>query len=262
MKEVQRIVPMMVTGAKEKIGPDMNDIKSWIAEGTKRIRDEAKIDREKTNKLYDSMNKWMADTTGRSKDTRRELDNVRELAKINHNEQNEVINELTKSIERLEQRADESQNAFHQKIEARLAYERKSQDERFERLIMMQSARTQEDIKRISLESSAVLAKYTAETRATIKNETQKVSRQVAQTALDLDGIKHKLNTIDMDLQATGEVAASASGYLARATNDYKAPESVEYETIVSPEATPSRSRVNNNTTTTESPLFGGAQMK
>ena len=127
---------------------------------------------------------------------------------------------------------------------------------------MLQSAGANKDIKINSMERTTIITKYMADTRATIESETQKVFRQVAQTALDVDGIKNKLHTIDMDLQATGEVAYTTSQYLSKATDDYKVPDTVEYETIVTPEPTPSKKRTINDNGIKKRPPFGEAQKR
>ena len=45
-------------------------------------------------------------------------------------------------------------------------------------------------MRRISLETNMMITKYMSNTKITIETETQKISQQVAQTALDLVGIK------------------------------------------------------------------------
>ena len=65
---------------------------------------------------------------------------------------------------------------------------------------------------------------------------------------------------MDMDLQATGEVAASTSGYLAQVTSDYKKPDTLDYEPIISPDATQITPNLDRMTRPTESPPFGEAR--
>ena len=138
--------------------------------------------------------------------------------------------------------------------------ERREQDKRMEKFMMMQDKKFQEEMKRISVDTGMMMAKYIADTRETIREESQKVSRQLAQNALDLEGIRKRMYTMDMDLQATGEVAASTSGYLAQVTSDYKKPDTVDYEPIISPDATQVTPIVNRTTRPTGSPPFGEAR--
>ena len=166
--------------------------------------------------------------------------------------------QLTQTIERLEKKLDQSQEEMNHRLESRLEWERKEQDKRFE-MMMTQNARAQKEMRRISLETNKMITKHMSNTKITIETETQKVSQQIAQTALDLVEIKCRLHTMDMDLQATREVAASASRYLAWATADYKTPDSVEIELIISPEVTPSKASNKNNNINERSPPFGEA---
>ena len=152
-----------------------------------------------------------------------------------------------------------NQRELAKQIDTRLDQERREQDERMEKYIVLQNQQLQEAMKRISVDTGMMVAKYVANTNETIKHETQKVSQQVAQTVLDLEGIKHRIYTMDMDLRATGEVAASATDYLARATNDYKSPDSVEYEPIT-PDTGQDRRKDNKNDIYIRSPPLGEAR--
>ena len=58
---------------------------------------------------------------------------------------------------------------------------------------------------------------------------------------MDVKELTTRIQRVDDDLQATSVVAASASEYLDRATSDYNKPTNVEYETIVTPNPTPSK---------------------
>ena len=162
---------------------------------------------------------------------------------IDNKEQTKRIEMLAKTIETLDQRVVQSKIMIEDRLETRLNVERVEQDKRFESLIMLQGARASEVIKRISMDTNMMIAKCMSDTNTKIESETQKVFRQVAQTALDVDGIKNKLNTLDMDLQAT------------------------EYEAIISPETTPYKTWANNdnknvNNENMESPPFGEAPTK
>ena len=122
---------------------------------------------------------------------------------------------ITKTMENIERKVNINQNKITEEVEIRMDQERREQDKRMEKFMMMQDKKFQEEMKRISVDTGMMMAKYIADTRETIREESQKVSRQLAQNALDLEGIRKRMYTMDMDLQATGEVAASTSGYLA-----------------------------------------------
>ena len=225
---------------------DMTKIENKIDERTELLRNEAVADKDEVQKMFASMNKWMDDQQSKTQDVHRELDQVRKEAQQANKEQTTRFANLSTNIVTIGKMVESSQRTTEQRVEMRLEHERSEQDKRIERLIMMNTER--------------MLATYMASTKSIIETEIQKVSIQVAQTTLDLDGIKSRLQTIDMDQQVTGEVAASVSDYLARETKNYKVPDSVDYEAIVTPSATPAKPNNDNNILIPGSPPFGEAQ--
>ena len=262
MQEITGIIPKVLTKEKAQTNMEWEVTTSKLEKKVEAILEETKSEKNEAKKLYESMNKWMEEQHRRAEKTQAELDKVKEMTNTSNKEQTKRIEKLTKTIENLEQRVDQSNTTMEERLESRLKTESIDQDKRFERLILLQSARASEDIKKISMNTNMMIAKYHADTRATVESEAQKVFRQVAQTALDVDGIKNKLHTLDMDLQATGEVAYTTSQYLSKATEDYKAPDTVEYETIVSPEPTPSKKRTIDDNEIEKRPPFGEAQKR
>ena len=150
---------------------------------------------------------------------------------IDNKEQTKRIETLAKTIETLDQRVVQSEITMVDRLETRLNIERLEQNkrfEKFERLLMLQGARADEGYNRISADTN-LIAKCMSDT-----------NRQAAQTSLDMNGIRNKLNTLVMDVQATGQ------------------------EAIISPETTPYKMWANyDNKNTikdkTGSPLLGVA---
>ena len=79
------------------------------------------------------------------------------------------------------------------------------------------------------------------ETKSFLSQEILNMTNKVAQTVLDVEGLHTRMRTIYLDLKATSEVAAAASGYLENTTQDYSAPDGVDFENIT-PDVTPEKS--------------------
>ena len=91
------------------------------------------------------------------------------------------------------------------------------------------------------------------------RQEAEKLMSQFAQTVMDVKGLQCKVLSTDEDLKATSEVAASTSEYLDKANQDYKMPERVDYENVITPSNTPVRQIQQEELTNHTSPLLGVA---
>ena len=96
------------------------------------------------------------------------------------------------------------------------------------------------------------------EAQQLFQKEANSLTNQFAQTLLDVKGLQTKVQNLDEDLQATSVVAASTSGYLEKATEDYSPPEGVDYENVITPSSTPAKPSHEAHLTE-RSPLLGVA---
>ena len=76
---------------------------------------------------------------------------------------------------------------------------------------------------------------------------------------VDVKGLQTRIVLMEDDLKTTSEVAALTSDYLDKATQDYKRPEGVEYENIITPANSPEKMDDMGQLGNSESPLLGVA---
>ena len=127
---------------------------------------------------------------------------------------------LMGTINELGRRVHASQILTEENMERKFAAERTEQDKRLEYLMRMHNEAAREDRNRATQETNRIMAQYFENTKATIENESNKISRQFSQTVLDMEGINYMIQTIDMDLQVTSKASASVADYLTAVTQD------------------------------------------
>ena len=102
-----------------------------------------------------------------------------------------------------------------------------------------------EDTRRERQQESSIQMKniesFFHKTKQSSVTEPQQITAEFTQTIMDVKGLATRVQRMDKDLQATSEVAATTSGYLDKATEDYKKPNSVEYKTIMTLTQPPSK---------------------